>query len=223
MMRLSVYDTLCSNHIYLKLFPDPYFRVNISNYLSENTAGIIVIFYRRTDYENYDEQTAEPAAMKLDGPDELAAILDDICATIGELLVTNAQLKESMVDDAATDAAREKLDRLRKDTLVAKEKLADIKQRQQHKKELARQRQEHERETKTKQTEGKTSSGMLTLRDAAGKVVGYVRVMKNRTEYFSPTGKLVAREIGGATYDGRGRLASRDRQGMRVLGQSVRK
>jgi hypothetical protein len=157
--------------------------------------------------------------MKLDGPDELAAILDDIVASIGEILVIQSQLKEGMVDDAATDAAKEKLDRLKQDTLAAKTKLADIKQRQQHKRDLERQRRE--REAKTKQTEGKSSSDMLTLRDAAGKVVGYVRVMKNRTEYFSPTGKLVAREIGGATYDFSrgGRLASRDRQGLRVLGR----
>ena len=126
---------------------------------------------------------------------------------------------------AATDAAKEKLARLKQDTLAAKETLADLKQRQRHKAELQRQRKEHEQESKTKQTEGRTSSGMLTLRDAAGKVVGYVRVMKDRTEYFSRTGKLVAREIGGATYDFSrgGRLASRDRQGLRVLGQSLRK
>lgn len=61
-----MYDTLCSRNIYLKLFPDPIFRVLISNYLSENTAGVIVIFYRRTDYENYDEQTTEPEAMTRD-------------------------------------------------------------------------------------------------------------------------------------------------------------
>ena len=160
--------------------------------------------------------------MKLEGPDELAAILDDICATIGELLVTNAQLKETMVDDAATETAQDKLDRLKQDTLAAKERLATLKKQQRHKHEVEKTRKDHEKQAARPATnEGKSSSGMLTLRDAAGRVVGFVRVGKSRTEYFSPAGKLVAREIGGATYDFSrgGRLASRDRQGLRVLGQ----
>jgi hypothetical protein len=147
--------------------------------------------------------------MKMDGPEELAAILDDICATIGELLVTNAQLKESMVDDAATDAAKEKLDRLKQDTLAAREKLADIKQRQ-----------EHERETKTKQTEGK-NSGMVTLRSASGRAIGYMRVMgKDQTDFFSASGELVAREVGNVTY-ANGKAVYRGRLGLVVLGRKL--
>ncbi len=110
-------------------------------------------------HRSRDERTAEAEkVMKLDGPDELSAILDDICASIGELLVTYAQLKEGMVDDAATTQAASNLERLRKETLLAKEKLADLKQRQRHRNEMERQRREHERQSaKPKQTEGKDS------------------------------------------------------------------
>jgi hypothetical protein len=155
--------------------------------------------------------------MKMDGPDELAAILDDICATIGELLVTNAQLKESMVDDAATDAAKEKLDRLKQDTLAAKGKLADIKQRQQRKHELEKIRKDHERE---RTTEGK-NSGMVTLRAANGRCIGYMRVMgKEQTDFFSASGKLVAREVGNVTY-ANGKAVFRGRLGLVVLGKAL--
>jgi chemotaxis response regulator CheB len=63
----------------------------------------------------------------------------------------------------------------------------------------------------------------LTLRDGAGKVIGYMRIYREKTDFFSRTGKFVAREIGDhATYLVSGKLAARDRQGMRVLGQSLR-
>ncbi len=156
-------------------------------------------------------------SMKLDGPDELAAILDDICATIGELLVTNAQLKESMVDDAATDAAQEKLDRLKQDTLAAKEKMADIKQRQQRKRELEKIRKGHERE---RTNEGKNGS-MVTLRSVTGRTIGYMRVMnKDQTDLFSASGKLVAREIGNLTYSN-GKAVFRGRLGLVALGMKL--
>jgi hypothetical protein len=57
-------------------------------------------------------------------------------ASIGEILLIQSQLKEGMVDDAATDAAKEKLARLKQYTLAAKEKLDDIRQRQQRRREL---------------------------------------------------------------------------------------
>jgi len=77
---------------------------------------------------------------------ELPAILDDIVASIGEILVTHAELTESMVDDAATNTAKASLERLRKKTDTAKNKLADLRDRQRHKREVERQRKDRERE-----------------------------------------------------------------------------
>ena len=71
--------------------------------------------------------------------------------------------------------------------------------------------------------EGK-GSGMLTLRSATGRVIGFMRVMgKNQTDFFSASGKLVAREMNGKTYFSNGKLAAPDPQGLRVLGQSLRR
>ncbi len=77
---------------------------------------------------------------------ELSAILDDIVASIGEILVTHAELTESMVDDAATNTAKASLERLKKKTDAAKKRLADLRDRQRHKRELERQQKDRERE-----------------------------------------------------------------------------
>lgn len=76
---------------------------------------------------------------------ELSAILDDIVASIGEILVTHAELTEGMVDDIATSTAAASLERLKKRTDAAKQKLAVLRDRQRHKREVERQRKENER------------------------------------------------------------------------------
>lgn len=160
--------------------------------------------------------------MKTDGPSELADILDDIVASIGEILVTHAELTESMVDDTATSTAAASLERLKKRTDAAKKKLADLKDRQQHKREVERRRKESERAAwRPPANEGK-GSGMLTLRTSTGRVIGFMRVMcKNQTDFFSASGKLVAREVGEMTY-ANGKAVYRGRLGLVVLGQTIR-
>lgn len=64
---------------------------------------------------------------------------------------------------------------------------------------------------------------MVTLRAASGRVVGYMRATgKDRADYFDQTGKLVAREVGGVTYDGQGKMVYRGKLGLVVLGSSLR-
>ena len=142
---------------------------------------------------------------------------------VAEVIANFAQLKEGMVDKALTDAAKEKVERLKQDALAAKERLADLKDRQRHKREVEQTRKEHERErSKAQQTEGK-NSGMVTLRAASGRVVGYMRAMgRDRTDFFSASGKLVAREVGNVTYSN-GKAVYRGRLGLLALGQSLRK
>ncbi len=155
---------------------------------------------------------------------ELLDLVDEVNVVVAQAIASYAELSEGMVDDAVTDAAKTKVERLKSKTDDAKRRLADLKDRQRHKKELARQRQEHERETKPRQTEGK-NSGMVTLRAASGRVIGYMRVMgKDQTDFFSASGKLVAREIGGVggvTYSN-GKAVYRGKLGLVVLGQSLR-
>lgn len=155
--------------------------------------------------------------------DELIDIISDVTTLLGAALAQYIELNESIAG-AGVESQKLKVDALKSRMADEKLKLAKLKDAAKRKKELEKANQHQPLAWRPTANEGKSSSGMLTLRDAAGKVVGYVRVMgKNRTEYFSPAGKLVAREIGGATYDFSrgGRLASRDRQGLRVLGQRL--
>lgn len=155
--------------------------------------------------------------------DEVLALVDEVNVAVAEVIANFAQLKEGMVDKALTDAAKEKVEQLKQDALAAKERLADLKDRQRHKREVEQTRKEHERErSKAQQTEGK-NSGMVTLRAASGRVVGYMRAMgRDRTDFFSASGKLVAREVGNVTYSN-GKAVYRGRLGLLALGQSLRK
>lgn len=99
---------------------------------------------------------------------DLSAILDDIVSSIGEILVTHAELTESMVDDAATDSAKSSLERLKKKTDAAKMKLADLRDRQRHKRNVERQRQENERQRKSPKTEDKSTPRHIDLHSSRG-------------------------------------------------------
>jgi hypothetical protein len=155
---------------------------------------------------------------------ELLDLVDEVNVAVAQAIASYAELNEGMVDDAATDAAREKVDRLKQKTDHAKRRLADLKDRQRHKREVERRRKEHEREAKKlHQTEAK-DSGTVYLRDGSGRVIGFMRMLgKGRTDFFLTTGKLVAREVGGRTLTATGKLAAPDRQGLRVLGQVLGK
>tara|TARA_R110002111_G_scaffold15707_4_gene40864 strand:+ start:88 stop:555 length:468 start_codon:yes stop_codon:yes gene_type:complete len=133
-------------------------------------------------------------------------------------------VSESMLDDLATKTAKKKVERLKRDTQAAKDHYSDMKDRQRHRKEIEQKRKGHEqRRGKSRQSESK-SSGIIYLKNAKGQVIGFRRNYgPNRTDYFGAKGELVAREVGGITYDftNGGRVAAWDRQGMRVVGQGL--
>lgn len=151
--------------------------------------------------------------------DDLIDIISDVTTLLGTALAQCVELNESV--GAGVESQTLKLDALKARMADEKLKLAKLKDAAKRRRELELANQ-HDAPARRPANESRASSGMLTLRDAAGKVVGYVRVGKDRIEYFSRTGELVAREIGNATYDFSrgGRLASRDRQGLRVLGRN---
>ena len=149
---------------------------------------------------------------------ELLDLVDDVNVAVAQAIASYAELNEGMVDDAATDAAKAKVERLKLKTDDAKRRLADLKDRQRHKREVDRRRKEHERSATN---EGKMS-GMVTLRAVSGRVIGYMRVMgKDQTDFYSASGKLVAREMGGMTYSN-GRAVFRGTLGLLVLGMALR-
>ena len=153
---------------------------------------------------------------------ELLDLVDEVNVAVAQAVANYAELNEGMIDDAATDAAKAKVERLKAKADAAKQRLTDLRDRQRHKREMERRRKENERQRESQQTEGRRT-GMVTLRDAAGRAVGFMRQMgPNRTDYFDKTGKLVSREVGEMTYNASGRAAFRGKLGLAVLGRLLR-
>jgi hypothetical protein len=143
--------------------------------------------------------------------DELIELISDATTLLGTALAQHVDLTES-ISGAGVEAQTLKLDTLKSQLADEKLKLAKLKDAAKRKKELE----------KLRQTEGK-SGGIVTLRDASGRTIGFVRVMgPNRTDYFDRKGKLVAREVGGVTYDGQGKMVYRGKLGLVVLGKSLK-
>ena len=140
--------------------------------------------------------------------DELLSIIDDVTLALGQLLLTHRELTEGLLDQYQTDAEKEKIADLKKQIEDEREKLSAIRHTQQRKKELERIRKDNEKESRTskeKQTEQKL--GTVALRNQRGQLVGWVQTVgRNRLNILNPTGKLVAREIDGRTFDGRSRF-----------------
>lgn len=153
--------------------------------------------------------------------DELLDILDEVTTTLGQILLRHRELAEGILDVQQTDRSRDKIESLKTRLAVEKEKLAQVRQQQQRKRELERNRKSHETET---QTEAKSSSKMVSVRDQRGQVIGWVQsVGRNNFNFLDRRSRLVGRFINGQTYDGRGRVVGNGDQGLRVLGQTLKK
>jgi len=155
--------------------------------------------------------------------DELLSIIEDVTLALGQLLLTHRELTEGLLDQYQTDAEKEKIAGLRKQIEDEREKLSAIRHAQERKKELERIRKDHEKEAKAskeKQTEQKL--GTVALRNQRGQLVGWVQTVgRNRVNILNPQGKVVAREIGKRTFDGRSQFRGYGSQGLRVLGTKM--
>lgn len=128
-----------------------------------------------------------------------------------------------MVDDAATDAAKEKLARLKQYTLAAKEKLDDIRQRQQRRRELEKIRKDHERHTaRSAANESKSTRSRVALMNGKGRWIGFVETLANgNVNIYDARGRIVSRELGGLTLDQSGKLFALGRAGLVALGAKL--
>jgi hypothetical protein len=153
--------------------------------------------------------------------DELIELISDVTVMLGTALAQHVELTES-IEGAGVESQRLKLDALKAKLAGEKLKLAKLKDAAKRKRELEKLRHDNERLTaRSAANEGK-NSGMVTLRAASGRCIGYMRVMgKDQTDFFSASGKLVAREVGGVTYSN-GKAVYRGKLGLVVLGQSLR-
>lgn len=141
--------------------------------------------------------------------DELIELISDVTTLLGTALAQHVELTES-IDGAGVESQKLKLDALKAKLAGEKLKLSKLKDAAKRKRDLK----------KVQQTESKTG-GMVTLRDATGRTIGFMRIMgPNRTDFFSASGRLVAREVGDITY-ANGKAAYRGKLGLVALGQMV--
>lgn len=151
--------------------------------------------------------------------DELIDLLSDVTSLLGTALAREVELKESLTG-AGVESQRLKLDGLKAKLAGERLKLAKLKDAAKRKGELEKLRHDNDRSAARPTMNEAKNTGMVTLRAASGRVVGYMRKHgPNRTDYFDRTGKLAAREVGGVTYDGRGKMVYRGKMGLAVLGQ----
>ncbi len=153
--------------------------------------------------------------------DELLDLISDVTTLLGTALAQHVELTES-ISGAGVESQRLKLDGLKAKLAGEKLKLAKLKDAAKRKKELENLRRDNERQTVRPTANEAKNTGLSTLRAATGKVVGYTRAVgKDRTDFYSASGKLVAREVGGVTYDGQGKMVYRGKLGLAVLGQKT--
>jgi hypothetical protein len=154
--------------------------------------------------------------------DELLSIIEDTTLALGQILLRHRELSENLLDIQQTDQAKEKIDSLQKQIEDERNNLATIRQSEKRKKELERIRKDHEKESKQTQTEQK--SGMASLLNQNGRLIGWVQSAgRNRLNMLSANGNVVAREIDGRTFDERSRFIGSGNQKLRVLGTKLRK
>lgn len=152
--------------------------------------------------------------------DELIELLSDLTTLLGTALAQHVELTES-ISGAGVESQRLKLDALRAKLADEKLKLAKLKDATKRKKELEKLRHSNDRSAARPTTNEAKNSGMVTLRATSGRVVGYMRATgKDRADFYSAAGKLVAREVGDLTYAS-GKAVYRGRLGLVVLGQSL--
>lgn len=150
--------------------------------------------------------------------DELIDLLSDVTTLLGTALAQHVALREG-IRGAGVEAQELKVDATKQQYDAAKERLKKLKDAAQRKRELEKIRGDHERSAWRPTANEAKNSGVVTLRAASGRVIGYMRAIgPNRTDFFLPSGQLVAREVGDVTYDGRGKVAYRGKLGLVVLG-----
>ena len=149
--------------------------------------------------------------------DELISLIEEVTTTLGQIFLSHRELTEGLLDDGPTERSQKKINDLKKRMELEKDRLTQHRRFQQRKKELEKIRDDHDKQV---QSESKTTP----VQDQSGKVIGWMQVVsQNRIHFLDHRGQVIGRFINGQTYDHRGRVVGLGNQGLRVLGQILRK
>ena len=162
------------------------------------------------------DETGPKAEVKITD-DELLAIIDEVTVTLGQIFLSHRELTEGLLDDGPTERSQKKIHDLKKRLDVEKDRLTQHRRFQQRKRELEKVRDDHDKHV---QSESKT----VPIQNQSGCVLGWMQVVgTNRIHFLDHRGQVIGRFINGQTYDHRGRVVGMGNQGLRVLGQTLKK
>jgi hypothetical protein len=157
--------------------------------------------------------------------EDVVGILHECLSCLGELTAPRAFLWESFQVQSQSRKSREKIEDLHHRIEVEKEKVKQIQDSEKRRKELEKIRRDHDKDQseKSTQNEGKHPLSITPIYDQSGRLIGYtLPLSRTRSAILNRKSQLVAYEINGVTYDRQGRSQGRGRQGLRVLGQSIK-
>jgi len=149
--------------------------------------------------------------------DELISLIEEVTTTLGQIFLFHRELTEGLLDDGPTERSQKKINDLKKRMELEKDRLTQHRRSQQRKRELEKIRDDHDKQV---QSESKTTP----IQNQSGRVLGWMQVVSpNRIHFLDHRGQVIGRFINGRTLDDRGRVVGLGNQGLRVLGQILRK
>jgi len=154
--------------------------------------------------------------------DELIDIISNVTTLLGASLAQYIELNESIAG-AGVESQTLKLDALKARMAIEKSRLTKLKDAAKRKRELERLRQRHQtQDSRNSTNEGKATNSRVALMNGKGRWIGWVEKQANgNVNIYDARGRIVARELGGLTIDGSGKLFARGRAGLVALGASL--
>jgi hypothetical protein len=155
---------------------------------------------------------------------QLGELLDDIIASVGDILINHYELQlESVTVLEPTDSAKKGIERIQKRLVWAKARLAKAKEASARRKKLEKVNDLNRRGARRHPAnESKVAVGRIQLLNGQGRLIGWLHSERNgKVTVYDARGRLVARELAGITLDHGGRLVGKGRQGLIALGRKV--
>ena len=162
------------------------------------------------------------------GNEEFLDVFDEMTTAIGQILVAHRQLSEGFLE-THVEQAEEAKDRKKAEVQRYTDEIKKTRDAIRRRKELARISSRHESDAKSSgskenQSEGLVKTPKLTrISDQGGRLVGYRMIDGRQVVFYDSTLRVAAREIGNQTFDRRGACVGNGAQGLRILGQALRR
>ena len=150
---------------------------------------------------------------------DLLHLLEETTTTLDQLLKSHHQLVEGFMEDNQIEQSQKRIEKQRSEIQKERDRIRHIRDVVRHRREVEQKRKENGKESKPPTNETvKGKTGTETILDRRGRVVGFRLIQKNMVTYLNGKGLVVGREIGGHSFDGRGRYFGRGQQGLRTIG-----